>query len=139
MFCLRNNEERISPTTSSFKLRKRQLFNTSTLITLITILYYPITVTELPCTFSKELQIRRTTYKNQGHSHCLALLAPTLDLRLEIMKSRKFVISRILPNYKILISTSNFTASQNGTTKQTDESWCIRRFCIPFSKTGFTG
>jgi hypothetical protein len=41
--------------------------------------------------------------------------------------------------FKILISSSYFTASQNGTTRQTGESWCLRRFCIPFSKTGFTG
>jgi hypothetical protein len=37
-------------------------------------------------------------------------------------------------NYKILISSSYFTASQNGTTRQTDESWCLRRFCIQFSE-----
>jgi hypothetical protein len=27
-------------------------------------------------------------------------------------------------NHKILISTSYFTGNQNGTTRQTDESWC---------------
>ncbi len=42
-------------------------------------------------------------------------------------------------NYKILISSSYSTASQNGTTRQTDEGWCSRRFCIPVSETGFAG
>ncbi len=34
----------------------------------------------------------RTTVINLGNAHCLALRAPTLDLWLEITKSRKFVI-----------------------------------------------
>ncbi len=40
---------------------------------------------------------------------------------------------------KIPISNFYFTASQNGTTRLTDESWWLRKFCIPFSNTGFTG
>jgi hypothetical protein len=39
---------------------------------------------------------------------------------------------RILLNYKSLISSSYSTAGQNGT-RQTDESWCLRRFSIQFS------
>jgi hypothetical protein len=42
-------------------------------------------------------------------------------------------------NCKTLISSSYFTASKNSRTRQTDEGWCLRRFCIPFGKTGFTG
>jgi hypothetical protein len=30
-------------------------------------------------------------------------------------------------------------ASQNGPARQTDESYSSQRFCIPFSKAGFTG
>jgi hypothetical protein len=41
-------------------------------------------------------------------------------------------------SYKIPISSSYFTASQNGTTRQTDESRCPWMFCIPYSKTDFT-
>jgi hypothetical protein len=42
-------------------------------------------------------------------------------------------------NHKFLISNLSFTASQNGTTSQTDESWRSGRFRILFTKTGFTG
>ncbi len=41
--------------------------------------------------------------------------------------------------YKTPISSSYFTTSKNGTTRQTDESWCLRRGCIPFSKSFFAG
>jgi hypothetical protein len=39
---------------------------------------------------------------------------------------------------KILISNSYRDASQNGTRRQTDESWCPERFCIPFNESGFS-
>jgi hypothetical protein len=62
---------------------------------------------------------------NLGLAHSLALQAPTLVLYLEITKNRKFVIKRIhLMKYKILISSFYFSASQNGTTRQTGETWC---------------
>jgi hypothetical protein len=47
--------------------------------------------------------------------------------------------SRIHQNYKILISSSYFNTSQNGRKMLTNAGWCLRRFFIQFSKTGFTG
>ncbi len=42
-------------------------------------------------------------------------------------------------NHRILISNFYFFASQNGTTRQTDERWCPPRFSILFTKICFTG
>ncbi len=40
---------------------------------------------------------------------------------------------------QILTPSSYFTTIQNGTTRQTDDRSCLRRFSMPFDKTGFTG
>ncbi len=85
------------------------------------------------------LYYSQTTYMNSRHVHCLPSPAPTLDFWLEITKIRNVCISGIDLNYKFLNSSSYFTASRNGTTRQTAESWCSWRFCIAFSETGFTG
>jgi hypothetical protein len=42
-------------------------------------------------------------------------------------------------NDEIPNSSYYFTASKNGTTRQTDQSWYLQRFYPPFSKTGFPG
>jgi hypothetical protein len=49
-------------------------------------------------------------------------------------RSTKNIDSEISPNYKILILSSYFSASQNGTSRQTDESWCLQKFHIAFTK-----
>jgi hypothetical protein len=66
---------------------------------------------------SSTANLYQTTGMNLGLS-CFSLGAPTLDLGLEITKSRKFVISGIHLNYKILISNSCFNARQNDTTRK---------------------
>jgi hypothetical protein len=67
-------------------------------------------------------QISNYTSFNLEKSHRLALQAPTPDLLLETTKSRKVWNSGIRLNYKIISSSSYFTASQNGTTSQTNKN-----------------
>jgi hypothetical protein len=43
-------------------------------------------------TFDSQTSELQTTDVNLGQAHCLASQAPTLDLWLEITKSRKFVM-----------------------------------------------
>ncbi len=60
-----------------------------------------------------------------------------VSVTIKITKSRKFWIQEFIWIAKTLISSSYFTASQNGRTTHTDESLCLRRFCIQISETGF--
>ncbi len=55
----------------------------------------------------------------------------TMDekMLLVFLDVRFIMNSEIHVNYQILISSSYFTAGRNGKTRQTDESWCSRRFC----------
>jgi hypothetical protein len=79
-------------------------------------------------------------YEFTAHAHCLALRTwPILDLWLEMSKSRKFVIQGLIWTTKFESQVPTLLQGKKNTTKQTDESWCSRRLCIPFSKTGFTG
>jgi hypothetical protein len=73
----------------------------------------------------------QTTDMNTGEANCLALQTPTFDFWLEITWSTENFNSWIHPNY-ILILSSYFSASQNGTSRQT-YGWCLRNFRIPFT------
>jgi hypothetical protein len=58
---------------------------------------------------------------NLAQTHCLTCQAATLDFfLLDITKSREFVTQEFVLNYKFLVLSSYFTASQNGTTSKTD-------------------
>ncbi len=81
----------------------------------------------------------RTTHRLQILSSTVLLReAPTLYLWLEITKGGSLWF-RDWPelqhsNLKLLY----FTARQNGPTRRTDESRCLRRSCIQFSESGLT-
>jgi hypothetical protein len=69
-------------------------------------------------------------------------LAQPADLDLwrdQKSKNVKFVIQGFVRVTIFQFSSSHFAANHNSTTSQTDESWRFRRFCLQFSKTGFTG
>jgi hypothetical protein len=80
------------------------------------------------------VQVPQTTDKVLKQAHCLPLREPTLDLWMEITKSRKFVIQRFISNTKFY-SRFYFSPCHNSTTRQTDESWFLQMCSIPAKNT----
>ncbi len=82
--------------------------------------------------------IRTTDYRYKSRPGPLFCFASTNSWFVtKIYQNLEVCNSGIDLNYKTLISSSCFTASHNGTTRQADESWCLQRFRIPFRKIGF--
>jgi hypothetical protein len=46
------------------------------------------------------------------------------------LKIEVYCNSELHPNYKTILWSSKFTASQNGTTSQANESWCLQMWCV---------
>ncbi len=85
-----------------------------------------------PTLLNLSAQLRTKAFSAPRHQACLFVT--------RIYQKQKVCHSGIHLNYPILISSSFFIASQNDTTRQTDENWCSQRFCsTTFSKRGLTG